>query len=113
MKGALGATKVKALIQSRSEALETFLNQLPTLFEKKPMIEKELTEAGIQKSILLGKNLRIGVTKGLKRLEDENWISKKELCAFTKILYTYTASMKGQLNVMLIPEDNYLRCIKS
>ena len=113
MKGALGATKVKALIQSRSEAVETFLNQLPTLFEKKPMIEKELTEAGIQKSILLGKNLRIAVTKGLKRLEDENWISKKELRAFTKILYTYTASMKGQLNVMLIPEDNYLKCIKS
>jgi hypothetical protein len=113
MRGALGATKVKALIQSRSEAVETFLNQLPTLFEKKLMIEKEVTEAGIQKSILLRKNLRIGVTKGLKRLEDENWISKKELCAFTKILYTYTASMKGQLNVMLIPGDNYLKCIRS
>ena len=111
MKGALGATKAKALIQSRSEATATFLNQLPALFEKKPMLEKYLTEAGIQRSLLLKKQLRAGVTKGLKELENENWISKNELRAFSKILYIYASSMNKRTNVKLIPENSYLKCL--
>jgi len=34
--------------------------------------------------------LRVGVKKGLKGLEEENWISKNELEAFSKLLYIYT-----------------------
>ena len=111
MKGALGVTKVKTLIQPRSEATAAFLNQLPVFFEKKPMLEKDVTESGIQKSILLRKKLRVGVTKGLKKLQNENWISKKELQAFRKILYTYAPSMKRNLNTILISENNYLKCL--
>jgi hypothetical protein len=111
MKGALGATKVKNLIAPRSKATTAFLNQLLTLFEKKPMLEKDVTEAGIQKSILLLKKHRVGIAKGLKQLENENWISKKELQVFSKILYTYASATNQQLNTILIPEQNYLECL--
>ena len=111
MKGALGATKVKNLIKPRSEAMAAFLNQLLTLFEKKPMLEKDVTEASIQKSILLLKRHRIGISKGLKQLENENWISKKERQVFSKILYTYASATNRQLNTILIPEQNYLQCL--
>lgn len=89
MKGALGAAKMKALLQPRSEAVATFLNHFAALIERKPMLEKEVTEAGIQGSILLARKLRIGVKKGLKELEKENWMSKNELQTFSKLLYVY------------------------
>ncbi len=108
MKGALGALKVKTLVQPRSKAITTFLNQLLVLFEKKPMLEKDVTEAGIQRSILLRKQLRADLTKGLKELENENWISKNELQAFNKILYMYASSMKQQKGITLIPDGNYI-----
>jgi len=109
MKGALGAAKVKALLQPRSEAITTFLNQLPTLFEKKPMLEKYVTEAGIRRSILLRKQLRASVTKGLKELESENWISKGEHQTFSKILYMYASAIKRGTNLKLIRENNHLK----
>lgn len=89
MKGALGATKMKALLQPRSDDIAAFLNQFEALIERKPMLEKEVTEAGIQGSILLAKQLRISVKKGLKELEKENWMSKNELQTFSKLLYIY------------------------
>ena len=94
MKGALGAAKLKALLQSRSKPLARFLNQLVALIEKNPMLEKDITEAGIQASILLKKRLRVGVKKGLIDLENESWISKKELEAFSKLLYIYTGAVR-------------------
>jgi hypothetical protein len=89
MKGALGAAKMKTLLKPRSEAMTTFLNQLLARITKNPMIEKEVTEAGIQDSILLSKQLRIGVKKGLKELKKENWMSKNELQTFSELLYIY------------------------
>jgi hypothetical protein len=90
MKGALGAAKVKALLQFRSKAMTTFLNQLAPLIEKDPMLEKDITEAGIQASMVIKKRLRVDVKKGLKELEKENWITKNELETFSKLLYVYT-----------------------
>jgi hypothetical protein len=112
MKGALGVARVKTLIQPRSEAMVELLNQLLVFFEKKPMFEKDVTEEGIQKSMLLNKKLRVAVAKGLKQLESENWISRKELEAFSKILYTYAPSINQQLNTILILENNYLECAR-
>jgi len=109
MKGALGAAKVKALLQPRSEAMATFLNQLPTLFEKKPMLEKYVTEAGIRRSILLRKQLRASVTKGLRALDNEDWISKSEHQTFTKILYMYASAMKQRTSVKLIRANSPLK----
>jgi len=110
MKGALGATKVNALLQPRSEAVTNFLKRLPELFEKKTMFEKNVTEEGIQNSILLRKRQRVDVKKGLKELENENWISKNELQAISKILYMYSSSMNRQTKTVLVSEDDYLKC---
>lgn len=90
MKGAFGVAKLKALFQSRSNTITKFLTQIIALIEKNPMLEKDITEAGIQNSILLKKRLRINVKKGLIDLEKQNWISKNELQTFGKILYIYT-----------------------
>jgi len=89
MKGVLGAAKMKEILQPRSKALTAFLNQLVTLFQKNPMFEKEVTEAGIQESLLQTRELRISVKRGLKELEDEKWISKNELENCSKLLYIY------------------------
>ncbi len=89
MKGVLGAAKMRAFLRPRSEALTAFLNQLITLFQENPMFEKEVTEAGIQDSVLGIRQLRIGVKRGLRELENEKWISKNELQTFSKLLYIY------------------------
>jgi len=89
MKGAMGSPRMKDFLQPRSKAVSSFLDQLVTLIEKDSMLEKEVTEAGIQNSVLRKRKLRIGVRRGLKQLRDENWLSKGELRALGKVLYIY------------------------
>jgi len=89
MKGAMGSTRMKAFLRPRSKAVSLFLNQLVTLIEKDSTFEKEITEAGIQNSVLRQKKLRIGVKRGLKQLRDENWLSKDEFQTLGKLLYVY------------------------
>ena len=85
----MGSPRMKDFLQPRSKAVGSFLNQLVTLIEKDSMFEKDVTEAGIQNSILRQKKLRIGVKRGLKQLRDENWLSKDELQNLGKLLYIY------------------------
>lgn len=89
MKGVLGTAKMKAFLQPRSKAITQFLNQLVPLIQKNHMIERKLTDAGIQDSVLRIKKLRLSVKRGLKELKDEKWISKKELQTYSKVLYIY------------------------
>ena len=89
MKGAMGSPRMKDFLQPRSKAFSSFLNQLITLIAKDSMFEKEITQAGIQNSILREKKLRIGVKRGLRQLRDENWLSRNELQTLGKILYIY------------------------
>ncbi len=89
MKGAMGSPRMKNLLQPRSKAVSLFLSQIVTLIEKDSMFEKEVTETGIQNSILRHKKLRIGAKRGLKQLKDENWLSKDELQTLGKLLYIY------------------------
>lgn len=111
MKATFVAAKVKALLQPHSEAIAAFLNKLPTLFEEKPMLEKTVTEEGIRNSILLRKNLRIDVNKGLQELKNGKWISKNELQKINRILYIYSFSIDRLTKTSLIPENNYQKCI--
>jgi hypothetical protein len=74
------------------------------------MLEKYVTEAGIQNSILLRRQLRVGVKKGLKELQNENWISKNEFQTISKVLYIYSSSMNRQTKAMLIPKNEDLKC---
>ena len=89
MKGALGVARMKALLRPRSKALTAFLNQVISLLERNPMLEKEVTEAGIQRSLLLTRQLRVNVRKGLQELETEEWISPDELQNVSELLYMY------------------------
>jgi DNA repair exonuclease SbcCD ATPase subunit len=89
MKGVFGAEKMKALLQPRSKAIALFLNQFLALIQKNPMFEKEVTDAGIQDSVLRVRKLRVGVKRGLRELKNENWISKNELQNLSKLLYIY------------------------
>jgi hypothetical protein len=97
LKGVFGATKMKCFLQPRSKAITVFLNQLVTLIPQNPMFEKEVTEAGIQDSVLRTKKLRIGVKRGLKKLKEEKWISKNELQTLSKLLFVHTPSTHAEL----------------
>jgi uncharacterized protein YukE len=111
MKGALLSTKVKAMLRPRSEAIEAFLDKLPMLFEEKPLLEKTVTEEGIRSSILLRKNLRADVSKGLKELKNGKWISQNELEKINRVLYMYSSSIDRRTKTVLIPETLYKKCI--
>jgi hypothetical protein len=113
MKGALVSAKVKAMLRPRSEAIEAFLNKLPMLFKEKPMLEKTVTEEGIRNSILLRKNLRSDVNKGLKELRNGKWISQNELEKINRVLYLYSSSIDRLAKTMLIQEVPYQKCISA
>jgi len=86
LKGVFGATKIKSFLQPRSKAITTFLNQLVPLIQENPVFEKEISDAGIQTSILRTKESREVVKKGLEELKEEKWISESELQTFSKLL---------------------------
>jgi len=86
LKGVFGATKMKSFLQPRSKAITTFLNQLVTLTQENPVFEKEVSDAGIQASILQTKESREPIKKGLEELKEEKWISESELQTFRKLL---------------------------
>ena len=89
MKSVLGATKLKTFLKPRSKAITIFLDEIVTLLQESLLFEKEVTDSGIQASVLHTRKLRIGVKRGLKELKNEKWISKNELKAFSKVLYMY------------------------
>lgn len=103
LKAVFGATKMRHLLQPRSKAITAFLSQLVTLIQLNPMLEKELTETGIQGSILRTKKLRLDVKRGLKELKEEKWITKNELQILNKLLYIHTPSTHShkKLNIKL------------
>jgi hypothetical protein len=86
LKGVLGATKMKSFLQPRSKAITTFLNQLVTLIQENPVFEKEISDAGIEASILRTKESRELIKKGLEELKEEKWISESEIQTFSKPL---------------------------
>ena len=78
LKGVFGAGKMKACLQSRSQAMATLLDRLVDLTQENPVFEKEITEAGIEANILRTTELKAGIKKGLTELKDEGWISETE-----------------------------------
>ena len=86
LKGVFGATKMKSFLQPRSKAMTSLLNQLVALVQENPVFEKDLSDAGVQASILRTTESRIGIKRGLKELKEEKWISESELQTFSKLL---------------------------
>ena len=92
LKGVFGVKRMKCFLEPRSKAMTLFLNQLLSLIQENPMLEKELTEAGIQASALRTKKLRLEVKRGLNELKEEKWISENEVQILSKLLYLHTPS---------------------
>jgi len=90
VKGILGAARMESFLQPYSKAITTLLDQLVSLIQKNPVLEKEISDAGIQASILRVTELRIGVNRGLKELKNEKWLSENERQTLGKLLYTYS-----------------------
>lgn len=78
-KGALGAAKMKSILQPRSKTIATLLNELVPMIEQNPVFEKEVIDAGIEAKILKTKDSRSEVGKGFDELKAEGWISESEL----------------------------------
>ena len=86
LKGIFGANKMKSCLHPRSQVIAALLDRLVDLTHENPVFEKEITEAGIEASILRTTELRVGVMKGLRDLRDENWISKDDFQYLNKLL---------------------------
>lgn len=85
LKGVFGANKMKSFLQPRSQVIAALLDQLVDLTYENPVFEKEITEAGIEGSILRTE-LREALKRGLTELRDENWISKDEFQYLDRLL---------------------------
>jgi hypothetical protein len=78
LRGVFGAGKMKSFLQSRSQAIETLLDQLVHLTKENPVFEKEITEAGNKADILQATESQAGIQKGITELKNEGWISENE-----------------------------------
>jgi len=90
VKEILGAARMESFLQPYSKAITALLNQFITLIQKNPVLEKEISDAGIQASILRVTKLRRGVNRGLRELRNEKWLSEHERQTLGKLLYAYS-----------------------
>ena len=85
-KRVFGVAKIKSLLQHRSKAITSLLNQLLTVIEHSPVFEKEISDAGVKANILRTKESRKRIKIGLERLRNEGWISESEFQTFSELL---------------------------
>jgi len=90
VKGILGGARMESFLQSYSKAITTLLEQLVMLVQKNPVLEREISNAAIQASILRVTELRVGVNRGLKTLKSKKWLSENDRQTLAKLLYTYS-----------------------
>lgn len=82
-KGALGKTKIKQLLEPRSEMISSILNKFPTLIEQNPVFNREIDEACDKVNIL---NQKTSIKNGMEKIRDEGWLSDKEFESFNQQL---------------------------
>jgi hypothetical protein len=78
LKGIFGANKMKSFLQPRSNVIANLLDQLVDLTHENPVFEKEITEAGIEVSIIRTAELKTHIRRGLTELRSQDWLSKNE-----------------------------------
>ncbi len=86
LKGIFGASKMKSCLHPRSQVITELLDHLVDLTHENPVFENEITEAGIEASILRTKELRASIRGGLAELRSENWISRNEFNVLNSLL---------------------------
>ncbi len=90
VKEALGVDRMKSFLQPYSKPITALLKQLVPLMQSNPVLEQELSDAGIRTSILGVTELRMSVSRGLQELKGEKWLSEAERETLSKLLYTYS-----------------------
>jgi len=86
LKGALGGTKIKQILDSRFKAISGLLEGLPEFIGRDAVFERELDEASARADVLKVESMREQVENGLAQLKHEGWFSDKEYEAFTQTL---------------------------
>jgi hypothetical protein len=84
LKGALGRARVKQLLVPRFKTITAFLTKFSALIERDAVFEREISEAGGKVDLLKTSFMRERVENGLKRLNEEGWLSEKEHKVFAE-----------------------------
>ncbi len=85
-KGVFGEAKMKSLLQLRSKPIASLLHRLPTIIERNPVFEKEISDAGTRANILREKDSCQRIRGGLEKLRSEEWISRSEFQTLSELL---------------------------
>jgi len=85
IKSVLGKTKIKQAFAPCFESLTQHLYSLPLLLDQNAVIAREVNEAGLETDIVQ-LNARESMKTGLKKLNQEGWLSDKELETFAEQL---------------------------
>lgn len=83
LRGALGRTRIKQLLQPRSETIASLLNKFPTKIEQDPVFNREINEACTKADLL---KERVSIKTGLEKLREEGWLSETECESFIRAL---------------------------
>ena len=79
--------KISFLFEPISKGLEKyFTKNFLEAMDKDERLGEELYELGSSENLIKNPNIREVLAKGLKELENENWISQKELLSFQKVV---------------------------
>jgi len=85
-KGALGKAKIKQILQPRSKTIVSLLNKFLLTMQKNAVFNREMNEACEKANILLTKNSRESIRKGLEKIREEGWFSEREHEFFSQML---------------------------
>jgi len=86
IKGVFKTSKVKIVLEDRSESIAKFLNQILKLTKQDTIFEEKIAAAGVKTSILRTRATRETVAKGLVELRIEGWLSENEFGSFNEQL---------------------------
>ncbi|MGW8289466.1 MAG: hypothetical protein ACWGNP_04260, partial [Candidatus Bathyarchaeia archaeon] len=86
LKSALGRAKIKHLLVSRFELIDSLVDTLQVLTQQSAVFETEIREMGVRKNMLNNGSTRESIRKGLEYITQEGWISEKEHQALSQIV---------------------------
>jgi len=79
LKGALGMAKITRLLAPHFKTVSSLVESVQALAERNAAFEEELINLGVKNNILAAKGMFGNIKEGLQSLNDEGWLSEKEL----------------------------------
>ena len=78
IKGVLGRTKIKELLDPRFKIITSLMDTIQILTMQNALFETEIKELGAKNNILSQSTATDEIAKGLAYLKNEGWLSEKE-----------------------------------